>query len=620
MRFMRDMGSIGLLCFFLVLGCGDPDVSEGDRLASAVAYDSLLQELPDSLRRAMPAIDSLFLAHGAGGTAFPPVDSLEAARWVDSLMASLSLEEKIGQMFIVHLDPQRFAGLVDDASDAVRDLNIGGFLVPRLLEAEQVFEETQRLQRMAKVPLFFAADYERGVGRFNNALTELPSNMALGATRDTLLAAAAGRLTAIEARAIGINLLFAPVVDVNNNPDNPIINIRSYGEDPELVGHMAAAFVHEAQGRGLLTTLKHFPGHGDTEVDTHSRMGVVQGDRASLEDVELKPYRILFDRRTQPAAVMSAHLWIEALEEDPLPATFSGKVLEGMLRQDMGFDGIVITDDVRMGALQQDYTVEDRIVRPLRAGANVILTPANAARALTIVRRAVESGRLSAEALDTSIRRILWTKARAGLHRDPFAVKARFDELMEKPLGAYIAQAIADRSITLLKTTDILPLQPDSQRITTVHLTNYQGAPSIQAAMNLFDETLGVASARFDEEPSVRDIERVIQSAGDADVIVLALYLRLVAGRGEAGLFARQSELANRLLALEKPVVLLTFGNPYAASTFREADGIVVAYDQSLQTVYATLRVLLGEQPALGRLPITVEPFDFGSGMDWVGR
>lgn len=620
MRFLRYMTSIGLACLLMVLGCSDPDVSSEERLASTIAYDSLLWELPDSLQRAMPPIDSLFLAHGAGGAAVEPVDSQAAAGWVDSMMASLTLDEKIGQLFIVHLDPRRYAGIVDNASDAVRELNVGGFLVPRLLEPEKVFEESQRLQRRAKVPLFFAADYERGVGRFNNALTELPSNMAIGATRDTLFAAAAGRLTAIEAMAIGVNLLFAPVVDVNNNPDNPIINIRSYGEDPELVGRMAAAFVHEAQGHGLLTTLKHFPGHGDTEVDTHSRMGVVQGDRSALEEVELKPYRILFSRSTQPAAVMSAHLWIEALEDDPLPATFSNRVLDGMLRQDMGFNGIVITDDVRMGALQNDYTLEERMVRPLTAGANVILTPGNISRAVGIVRRAVESGRLSAEALDMSVRRILWAKAEAGLHRNPLASQERLDELTAKPLGSYIAQAIADRSITLLKSTTALPLRPDSQRVATVHLTNYRGAPSIEAAMDLFDETLGVASARFDEEPSARQIERVLQQANDADVIVLAVYLRLVAGRGEAGLFAQQTRLANRLLALEKPVVLLTFGNPYAASAFREADGIVVAYDQSLQTVYSALRVLLGEQPALGRLPITVDPFKFGSGMDWVGR
>ena len=620
MRLYRHMIGIGAACLLLALGCSDPDVSYEDRLASSIAYDSLIRNVPDSVRGTMPAIDSLFLAHSASASPVSPIDSAAAARWVDSLMAALTLDEKIGQLFIIHLDRRTYAGLIDNAADAVRKLNVGGFLVPRLLEPREVFETTQRLQRIATVPLFFAADYERGVGRFDNAMTELPSNMALGATRDTLFAAAAGRLTAIEARAIGVNLLFAPVVDVNNNPDNPIINIRSYGEDPELVGRMAAGFVHEAQRNGLMTTLKHFPGHGDTDVDTHSRMGVVRGDRAGLDQVELAPYRVVLEGSEAPAAVMSAHLWIEALEEDPLPATFSSRILGGLLRDELEFDGIVITDDVRMGALQQDYSAEERMVRPLLAGADMILTPANVARAVGIVRDAVESGRLTEERLDESVRRILKTKARAGLHRNRFASEERLDALTERPLGSYIAQAIADRSITLLKTADALPLRPDSQRIELVHLTNYRGAESIEAAISLIDEALPGRSARFDEDPSAAEAARVVERAEEADVVVLALYLRLVAGRGEAGLFARQADLAERLLDLDTPVILVTFGNPYAASEYREADGILVAYDQSLETARATVRVLRGEQPAPGRLPITVEPFDFGSGIDWVDR
>lgn len=604
----------------LALGCSESDVSSNDRLAGTIFYDSLLSRLPDSLLHAMPAIDSLFLAHGATDEHLLPADSASVSAWVDSLMASLTLSEKIGQLFIVHLDARQFGGLIDNAASSVRDFNVGGFLVPRLLDPRDVFEATQRLQRIAKVPLFFAADYERGVGRFNNALTELPSNMAIGATRDTLFAAAAGRLTAIEARALGINLLFAPVVDVNNNPDNPIINIRSFGEDPDLVGRMAAAFVHEAQGRGLLTTLKHFPGHGDTSVDSHTRMGTVRGDSVTLEQVELRPYRIILSRPPQPAAVMSAHLWIEALEPNPLPATFSSDILEGLLRRDMSFEGIVITDDIRMGALRQGYEDSERMLRPLLAGANVILTPANLSQAVKTVRDAVEDGRLERDRLDASVRRILRAKTDAGLDRNRFASEERLNELSAQPLGSHIAQAIADRSITLLKTHDSLPLRPRLQRIETVHVTNYRSSESIQAAMDLFDRAVGetTESVRFDDEPSERETADAVARAEESDVVVLALYLRLQAGRGEAGLFPRQTDLVHRLLELDKPIVLLTFGNPYAASAFREADGIVVAYDQALETVRAAVRVLLGEQGAPGRLPITVDPYAYGSGVESV--
>ncbi len=591
------------------LGCTDDDVTAEEQLAGTIAYDSLLEAAPDSVQRAAP-IDRLFLTYDALQHTEP--DTSGAAAWVDATLASMTLDEKIGQLFIIHLDEP-------GTRTAVEAHHVGGLLVPRLLDAREVFDHVRQLQPRARVPLFFGADYERGVGRFNDALTELPSNMAIGATRDTLFAAAAGRLTAIEARAIGVNLLFAPVVDVNNNPDNPIINIRSYGEDPELVGRMAASFVREAQSRALLTTLKHFPGHGDTNVDSHARMGVVEGDRAELERIELRPYRIVLERSPQPAAVMTAHLWIRALEPEPVPATFSAGILTDLLRADVGFDGIVITDDVRMGALQSDYDVTERILRPLEAGADVVLTPPDLPQAIRIVKEAVRGGRITQRLLEDSVRRILTAKATAGLHTERLPNRGRLQTLMAEPRGAHIAQAIADRAITLLKSPPSLPLRPESARIAMIHLTNYRGSESIAAAMDLLNKSIGIAeSARFEDDPPERDVAGVLERAGSSDVVVLALYLRLQAGRGEAGLFAGQTDLVHRLLEMDVPVVLVTFGNPDAASAFREADGIVVAYDQALQTVYAAARVLRGRQPAPGRLPISVEPFAYGSGTDGV--
>lgn len=605
------------ILLFLMVGCTEYDRASEDRLASAEAYDSLMDELPDTVEGGAPLIDRLFQVYG--NVDLVPYDTTGAQAWVDSLMEALTLEEKIGQLFIAHLEAREDGTLLPRALEAVDDHHVGGLLVPRLLDPEQVLEHTRRLQHAANVPLFMAADYERGVGRFNNPFTELPSNMAIGATRDTSLAAAAGRLTAIEARTIGVNMVFAPVVDVNNNPNNPIINIRSYGGDADLVGHMAAAFVREAESYGLMTTLKHFPGHGDTDVDSHSRMGVIQGDRASLERVELRPYRIVLGDPPHSTAVMSAHLWIEALEPDPLPATFSPRILTDLLREEMGFEGIVVTDDIRMGALQTTYAVRERILRPLEAGANVILTPASLEQATSIVRQAISSGRLPRERVDDSVRRILSAKASAGLHRARAADVERFEQLSERPLGALVAQAIADRSVTLLKSASDLPVRPDEQAIGTVHLTNYRDSESIDAAIEHLDELLDAAgSDQFDEDPSRQEMAQVVARASESDVIVLALYLRLQAGRGEAGLFARQAELVHELLALDKPVVLVTYGNPYAASEFQDADAIVVAYDQSLETIRATARVVMGLQPALGRLPIVVEPYEFGSGMDWV--
>ena len=599
------------------VGCGKAaSVEAQEQQTAQQAAGSLPKTPPDSARDALGssldrALDSLFVDFDLPAWQRP--DSA-AAHWADSVLTAMSLEEKIGQLFIVHLPRSDLRRILnDEAMEAVQTYGVGGFLVPRLLPPRDVLKQTRRLQQASKTPLFFAADYERGAGRFNNALTELPSNMALGATRDTLLAAAAGRLTALESRALGINLLFAPVVDVNDNPANPIINIRSYGEDPELVGRMAAAFVGQAQRHGVLTTLKHFPGHGNTSVDSHARMGVVAGDVAAIDSVEFRPFRRVMRHRA--AAVMSAHLWVPAFDEKSLPATFSRRILRDVLRDSLGFDGIVVTDDIRMGALRNVYSADERIVRSLAAGADVILTPVSLRRAIEAVQAALQRGDLDEAAIDRSVRRILGAKARAGLHRQRVADEAALASLLEKPRGAFLAQAVADGAATLLKTAPVLPLGPASSP-TLVQLSNVGETESIAAAMDSLAEALGpVREVRLDQKPSQADVGAALAEVAEAEVVVLALYLRLQAGRGEAGLFPRQASFVRRLLEQQAPVVLVTFGNPYVVIPFAEAEVLLVAYEQSMASVAAVAGILQGRQPARGVLPITVGPYPFGSGL-----
>lgn len=606
------------LGFFSCSSSSDGDVESFE--ASHEDYEELLEGMPDSVLDALNPIDTLFLAYDLERFARQPIDTLELNRTVDSTLASMTLDQKIGQLFIVNFPDSRVPGLaLRKAEGLVEEFHVGGFLVSRLMAPRDVFEAVERLQKLSNVPLFFSADYERGVGRHNNALTELPSNMAIGAVGDTLFAAAAGRLTAIESRVTGINLVFAPVVDVNNNPRNPIINVRSYGEDPEMVGRMAAAFVREAEAYGVLTTLKHFPGHGNTTVDSHSHMGVVESDREELDRVELRPYEIVLSGPHSPAGVMSTHLWIRALDEEPLPATFSRAALRGLLRDALGFEGFVVTDDVKMGALQNDYDYRERTVRPLIAGADIVLTPANVGRSIQAVKDAIRQGRLSEEGIDASVRRILKAKARAGLFREPVPDKNNLNFLLDRPRGAYIAQVIADRAVTLLKSADALPLRPE-QKVALVQLSNVGDSPSIRAAMDRFERTLGagmdILSVRHEGNPSQTAIVEATERAENADVVVLSLFLRLQSGRGDSGLHPRQETLVRQLLKSDVPVVLVTFGNPYAVTPFSDADALVVTYDQSLETADAVARVLRGEHQPTGKLPITVDPYPFGAGME----
>ncbi|GAB5521892.1 MAG: glycoside hydrolase family 3 N-terminal domain-containing protein [Rhodothermales bacterium] len=545
----------------------------------------------------------------------PPVEPVaeavradpSAALWADSLLATLSVDEKIGQLFIVHLLSQDIPTILQGGMPAsVAEHHAGGFLVSRILPPGDVFAVVQRLQRRTNIPLFIAADYERGVGRYNNPLTELPSNMALGATRNAALAEEAGRLTALEAKAIGVNLLFAPVVDVNNNPDNPIINTRSYGEDPLLVGQMAAAFVRGAQAEGVATTLKHFPGHGNTAVDSHTRMGAVPGSYAELQTTELAPYRQVLNGPVVPEAVMTAHLWIPALNDEAIPATLSRNVLS-VLRDSLGYDGLVVTDDIKMGALRNTYPLTRRIQMALDAGVDVILTPQSMATAARIVKDALAEGTLTEARLDRSVRRVLLAKAHANLHREAIPTRAAFDARMAEPLGESTAHAIADAALTQIGSHAALPLA-DGTEIALLQLSNYRNSTSIGVAMDTLAAYLNpVADIRLETDtPSDHDAHRLLDAARSADVVVLTLYQRLLSGRGRAGLTDAQTRLARQLTELDVPVVLVAFGNPYVLADVPGADVSFVAYDQTLASVRAVLHALDGSLTPSGQLPITV--------------
>ena len=567
------------------------------------------------------ALDSLFSEYDNEILTLLAPDSSQASAWVDSVVQAMSIEAKIGQLFIVNLSSRTTDSAKEDALEDVIENKVGGFLVSRAMEPRDVYEMTTLLQAEAEIPLFFAADYERGVGRFSNNLTEWPSNMGLGATRDPVYAAAAGRLTAIEGRAVGVNMVLAPVVDVNNNPENPIINIRSYGEDPQLVALMAKMFVNEAQELGMLTTLKHFPGHGNTSVDTHTRMGTIYGDHSSLHEIELYPYRSVFSEPVKPTAVMSAHLWIPAFDTEPLPATFSRNVLHNLLRDTLSFDGLIVTDDVKMGALQNDYSLEERVVNPLLAGADMVLTPRDLQRSIEVIQEAVESGKVSMETLDRSVRRILVAKASSGLHQRRSTSKPVLDYLLATPRGERLAQAAADKAITLLHNDQLLPLTKP-KKVALVQMANIRNSGSINAAMDLLAEnmsdSLSIEDIRIGMSPRNSEIEELQDVVEDSDVVVVALYLRLRAGRGEAGLYEDQTEVLEELMAFDKPVVLVTLGNPYAITQYADSEVLLVAYEQSLASVRTISRIITGEHRPSGKLPITVGNFAFGSGLNEV--
>ncbi len=410
----------------------------------------------------------------AAATAAPAPDP-KAEAWVRKTLKRMTLEEKVGQLVVPGLNGV-YTPLDSDAAEKLdrlaRERRVGGFhvfggaeaLPPVLLNAAYgtsggratrgqplaIAALLNRLQRASALPLLFTADFEGGAGYIVEGATRLPRAMAIGATRDPGLAERAGRLVAGEGRALGVHVDFYPVVDVNNNPANPIINVRSFGEDPAFVGQMAVAYMKGIQAGGMLSTAKHFPGHGDTATDTHLDLAVIEHPRSRLDAVELVPFKAVIAAGID--AVMSTHIRLPALDPtEGLPATLSRPILTGLLRTELGFSGLVFTDSMSMLAISRRFGNEKAAAMAVAAGADVVLDPPDPEAALRGIREAVEKGEIPREQLDRSVERLLRAKALLGLHR------ARTVDVEAVPAGLggrtrqAVAVEIASRAMTLAK-------------------------------------------------------------------------------------------------------------------------------------------------------------------------
>lgn len=570
------------------------------------------------------------------GAAYPPdlarpADTTGGAAWTERTLARLTPEQRVYQMVMAGIPAGSSWAQVRPSMLALARAGVGGFLVPRLWAPDEVFRAATELQAVAPVPLLMAADYERGVGRGSNPLTEFPAAMAFGAAGDPSLAGVAGRVTAIESRAVGINFVFAPVVDVNTEPRNPIINTRAYGERAEDVARMAEAYVREAERFGALTTLKHFPGHGDTREDTHAELAVVSTSRTALEAVHLAPYRALFASAAPPAAVMVAHVAAPALEAayagptsgtpydvtarltGARSATLSPALVTGLLRRQLGYDGLVVTDDVQMGALR-GMSEAERAVRPVEAGADIVLTPRDAHAAARALSAALASGRITSAQVAASARRVLRAKARAGLHREAAPREAAFRRVMAGGLGQPFARQIAARSATLVKAAPgALPVRG---RVLLVQLANTRATGALGAGVSGLARALApAAERRFDGPVTLGQARALAREAEGYDAVVIAAHFRIVQSRGDVGLVAGHATLVHELVAGRTPVVMAGFGNPYALAAFGEADALLLHYDSTLPSVESAVRVLRGLAPAPGRLPVTLDGFPYGTGV-----
>ena len=545
-------------------------------------------------------------------------------QWVDCVLSHMTLREQAEQMVwpwllgdYVAADAPEWKKLEAD----VRQEHVGGVIMS-VGSPLEIAAKLNALQAMSDLPLLVSADLETGAGFrvrggyflpngiYLGGATVFPPQMALGATGDTALAAEQGTITAIEGRALGIQVSFAPVLDVNNNPANPVINTRSFGEDPAAVARMGTAFIHAVQSHGMIATGKHFPGHGDTDVNSHLALPVVNVSRARLDSVELVPFRAAIGAGV--GAIMTFHGAMPALDSSGVPGTLSPKVLTGLLRHDLGFQGLVVTDAMDMRGVLDLFGAPEAMKRAVAAGADVLLMPASIPGAVDAIVAGVQEGRYDASRIERSARHILELKHRLGLDRRRMVDLDSARAIVGSAAHEAVAQRIAERSITLV--TDSLgqiPLGRLSTGARALSVT-YARRQDLGAGVT-FDSVLraafpGLRSAFVDASDSAPDFWRLLQLADSASVVLVSSYegagSTISSIAAPTGFVAFLAELTRRGA---HPIVV-SFGNPYLLQQIPEVPVYVVAWGGFPVSQRAAARAVLGQAPITGRLPISIPP------------
>ena len=564
--------------------------------------------------------------------------SAKALKWANEQLRKMSVEEKIGQLISVGVN----ATFLNQDSDAyhtlkhyIEDDKVGGVILFRGSVYESVIL-VNRLQQLARYPLLISADLEAGTGMRFEDTVNFPWNMAVAATGNPEYARRQGEITAREARALGVQQIFAPVVDVNNNADNPVINVRSYGEDPADVARFATAFTEGAQAAGAIATAKHFPGHGDTAVDSHRGLPEINVGRERLNTVEFVPFEASV--KAGVGAVMVGHIalpQIDATAVKPLPKEIKSKptdtdedgeiieekaampatmspVIGKILRNDLNFSGMIVTDALSMSGLTIYFTQEEAAVRALEAGADMLLKPADVDASFRGVLNAVKSGRISEQRVEESARRILAAKYDVGLVDQRVTPIDAIDRIVGAKDVTALANEIAEHAVTLVRDEDkLVPLRnlKPGARIFNLAVTNGDDRNWIANAFvsSLNRSGLKVETVVLDERSSDREVQKVIERAKSADLVIASLYGRVRSGQAlSAGVPESGAKALSALIASKSPIVGISFGNPYLLHGFPGLRTYVVAFGDMPSLQQAVARALMGEIDVTGRLPISL--------------
>jgi beta-N-acetylhexosaminidase len=568
-----------------------------------------------------------------------PIKNTESgSKWAERTLHKLSVEEKVGQLFMIwcragflNVENPEYLQLLE----AMQKYHVGSFAMtvhvdgPFLLRSEpyEAAELLNRLQHESKLPLLFAADFERGVAIRLMGATNFPHAMAFGADGKLEDAENFGRITAIEARAVGVHWNFFPDADVNSNPANPIINTRSFGEDPKQVGDLVTAYIKGAHEGGMLTTVKHFPGHGDTATDSHLGVASVNVDRAHLDAIELPPFKQAIAAGVD--SVMVAHVTVPALDPDPNHvATISPTVVSDLLERDLGFKGVVVTDALDMAGLTHLFAndIGRAAVEAFKAGNDLLIIPADLPASYESMVKAVKSGEIPRQRLDRSVLKILKLKASLGLNESRMVDLNGLATSVGKPQDIAFGQQVADSAITLVRDSGkILPLKSKGTAKAALPYMSKEETHNQTLAVLFSDDVRTDSGRAFGRELRARIsdarviyvdprvaggmTDEVLKAVDEAQTVVAAVYVIPTAGKigNSMAMADATGSLLEQLLdrgAAKTAVVAV--GNPYLASDFPKVETYMCTFSNASVSEIAAVKALFGEIPIRGHLPVTI--------------
>ena len=528
----------------------------------------------------------------------------------DKLLADMTLREKIGQMIISSTQGENYQESSAEyrrLKKLCRDSKVGGFIFFKGTSSGYA-SLSNKLQSLSETPLLISADFERGTGMRVTDGTLFPNNMAVGAANNYELAYKMGFCIANESRALGVQQNYAPVCDVNNNPDNPIINVRSFGEDPALVSKMSEAVIKGLQDGNVIATAKHFPGHGDTKIDSHNDLPVLNFSMDRLNKIELVPFKNAIQNNVK--SVMIAHLSFPELEYKPnVPASLSENIVQDLLINQLGFKGLVVTDALNMKGITKYFSTSEVALMCVKAGIDLILMPIDEEETINAIESAVKNGKISEERINRSVKKILAAKEWLGLFDNRYVNESEVSKKVNTQESNALAQQIADESITLVKDNrNILPLKSKNGKTLLINLSD--GNNNINAGY--FSEQMKYTNANTDEvnyfsEISSNELNGLISKADQYDVVIAAIYAKVRYGTGKISMLPSQVQLLNSLNSTGNKLIVISFGNPYLLKEFPEINNYICAYGDADVSVKAAIKAIYGDITFKGKLPVSID-------------